>query len=84
MANTFELIASSTVGSGGAANIDFTSIPATFTDLCLSIHLVLLQMLGDDYLVLTLTATQRLANLLTPAIRHCAQRFSNWLRPTYG
>jgi hypothetical protein len=35
MPNTFELIASSTVGSGGAANIEFTSIPATFTDLCL-------------------------------------------------
>jgi hypothetical protein len=33
MANTFELIASSTVGSGGAANIDFTSIPSTYTDL---------------------------------------------------
>jgi hypothetical protein len=37
MANTFELIASSTVGSGGAASIDFTSIPATFTDLCLKV-----------------------------------------------
>ena len=35
MANTYTLIASSTVGSGGAANIDFTSIPATYTDLCL-------------------------------------------------
>jgi hypothetical protein len=35
MANTFELIASSTVGSGGAANIDFTSIPSTYTDLVL-------------------------------------------------
>jgi hypothetical protein len=35
MANTFELIASSTVGSGGAANIEFTSIPGTYTDLCL-------------------------------------------------
>jgi hypothetical protein len=35
MANTFELIASSTVGSGGAANIDFTSIASTWTDLCL-------------------------------------------------
>ena len=34
MANTFELIASSTVGSGGAASIDFTSIPSTYTDLC--------------------------------------------------
>jgi hypothetical protein len=37
MPNTFELIASSTVGSGGAASIDFTSIPSTFTDLCLKI-----------------------------------------------
>lgn len=33
MATTFELISSVTVGSGGAASIDFTSIPATFTDL---------------------------------------------------
>jgi len=33
MANTFTLIASSTVGSGGAATISFTSIPATYTDL---------------------------------------------------
>jgi hypothetical protein len=34
MANTYTLIASSvTVGSGGAANIEFTSIPATYTDL---------------------------------------------------
>lgn len=37
MANTFELISSVTVGSGGAASIDFTSIPATFTDLCLKV-----------------------------------------------
>ena len=37
MANTFELISSVTVGSGGAASIDFTSIPSTYTDLCLKI-----------------------------------------------
>jgi hypothetical protein len=35
MANTYTLIASSTVGSGGAATIDFTSIPSTYTDLLL-------------------------------------------------
>jgi hypothetical protein len=35
MPNTFELIASSTVGSGGAPNFDFTSIPSTYTDLAL-------------------------------------------------
>ena len=33
MANTYTLIASSTVGAGGASSIDFTSIPATYTDL---------------------------------------------------
>jgi hypothetical protein len=34
MANTFELISAVTVGSGGAASIGFTSIPQTYTDLC--------------------------------------------------
>jgi hypothetical protein len=33
MASTYTFIASSTVGGGGAANIEFTSIPATYTDL---------------------------------------------------
>ena len=33
MANTYELISSVTVGSGGAASIEFTSIPQTYTDL---------------------------------------------------
>lgn len=37
MANTYVLIASSTVGSGGAANIEFTSIPSTYTDLLLKV-----------------------------------------------
>lgn len=37
MANTFTLIASVTVGSGGASSIDFTSIPGTYTDLCLKV-----------------------------------------------
>lgn len=35
MPDTFYKIASVTVGSGGAANIDFTSIPGTYTDLVL-------------------------------------------------
>jgi len=29
------LIASATVGSGGAASVDFTGIPATYTDLAI-------------------------------------------------
>jgi hypothetical protein len=35
MPNTFELIASSTVGAGGASTITFSSIPSTYTDLVL-------------------------------------------------
>ena len=37
MPATFTLISSVTVGSGGAANIEFTSIPATYTDLLIKI-----------------------------------------------
>lgn len=33
MPNTYELIASSTVGSGGAASVTFSSILSTYTDL---------------------------------------------------
>jgi len=35
--NTFTKIAAVTVGSGGASSIDFTSIPSTYTDLCVKI-----------------------------------------------
>lgn len=35
MALTYVAIATTTVGAGGAASIDFTSIPGTYTDLCL-------------------------------------------------
>lgn len=31
--NTYVLISSVTVGAGGSANVEFTSIPATYTDL---------------------------------------------------
>jgi hypothetical protein len=39
MANTYTLIASSTAGSGGASYVEFTSIPATYTDLKLVLSL---------------------------------------------
>ena len=57
MANTFELIASSTVGSGGAGSIVFSSIPSTYTDLVLKLSIrsegtstnaVLLQLNGSS------------------------------------
>jgi hypothetical protein len=39
MANTYVKIATVTVGSGGASTIDFSSIPATYTDLLLQVSL---------------------------------------------
>lgn len=39
MPNTFTLIASSTAGSGGATDITFSSIPSTYTDLCLQLSM---------------------------------------------
>ena len=39
MATTYKAIATVTVGSGGAANIEFTSIPGTYTDLVLKLSL---------------------------------------------
>lgn len=39
MPDTFTKIATVTVGSGGASSIDFSSIPATYTDLCLKLSL---------------------------------------------
>jgi hypothetical protein len=39
MAVTFKAIATTTVGSGGASSIDFSSIPATYTDLVIKLSL---------------------------------------------
>lgn len=39
MANTMTLIASSTVGAGGATSITFSSIPGTYTDLLIKCSL---------------------------------------------
>jgi len=39
MATTFKLISSVTVGSGGTNTITFSSIPQTYTDLCLKTSL---------------------------------------------
>jgi len=37
MADTHTLIAAVNVGSGGSSTIDFTSIPSTYTDLCIKL-----------------------------------------------
>ena len=52
MPDTFVKIASVTVGSGGASNIEFTSIPQTYTDLCLKVSARSNNAQYYDYLVL--------------------------------
>jgi hypothetical protein len=37
MPTTYQLIASNTVGVGGATSLTFSSIPSTFTDLCMKV-----------------------------------------------
>lgn len=53
MATTYKLIASSTVGSGGASNIEFTSIPGTYTDLLLRVSIRSAYSSGTDALEIT-------------------------------
>ena len=49
MANTFELIASSTVGSGGTANITFSSIAGTWTDLLIKLSAASNRAVNDTF-----------------------------------
>jgi hypothetical protein len=50
MANTYTLISSVTVGSGGASSIDFTSIPSIYTDLELKLSFRFTSNSVDTYL----------------------------------
>lgn len=48
MANTYTAIATTTVGSGGANSIQFTSIPQSYTDLCILLSLRSSSASGDS------------------------------------
>jgi hypothetical protein len=50
MANTYVAIATTTVGSGGASTISFTSIPGTYTDLLL-VYSLRSSTSGEDSLI---------------------------------
>jgi hypothetical protein len=58
MATTFTKIADYTVGSGGAASIDFTSIPSTYTDLCVQLSTRSSTSNTDDYIMVYFNNTQ--------------------------
>ena len=53
---TYKLISSVTVGSGGAANIDFTSIPQTYTDLLIKVSARTNRALENDEISVRLNA----------------------------
>lgn len=53
MANTYKLIASSTVGAGGTSAIEFTFIPQTYTDLYLVCSLRMTEAGTDNWGMLT-------------------------------
>lgn len=55
MATTFTKIADYTVGSGGASDITFTTIPSTYTDLVLKVSLR--STLGGDYFLFSFNNT---------------------------
>ena len=57
MANTYIPIASVTVGAGGAASIDFTSIPQTYTDLLLKVSIRSSYGANEDDLLITLNGS---------------------------
>jgi|LakMenE01Jun11ns_1017448.scaffolds.fasta_scaffold9697938_1 hypothetical protein len=68
MPATFTLISSVTVGSGGAANIEFTSIPGTYTDLNLLISARSSRNVGGTdsiYLDINTVGTDRTFRVLT-------------------
>ena len=58
MASTYELIASQTLGSGGAASITFSGIPATFTDLVLHVSARTSRANNGDYILLKLNGAE--------------------------
>ena len=98
MANTFELISSYTA-TGSVANISFTSIPATFTDLVLKMSLrSSVTDSSDPYdLVFTLNATSTItskvlrgngsvvsSNSITDRILRAGPVPSNWTANTFS
>ena len=57
MATYIQIGSTVTVGSGGAANIDFSSIPSTYTDLVLKVSARTNRAANADYLLISLNGS---------------------------
>ena len=80
MATTYEKIASVTVGSGGAANIEFTSIPGTFDDLV--VHASLRGTTAQLYELTYLEFNNSTANLSSRGLEGNGSTVSSYTNPT--
>jgi hypothetical protein len=88
MPDTFTLIASTTVGSGGTASIDFTSIPSSYTDLAIGLSVRQVSSGGGVWDNITIdfngvTTNQTLKTLITSdgtsAASQSFTRFFDWI-----
>lgn len=57
MPTTYNAIATTTVGAGGTANIEFTSIPASYTDLLLKISARSVRSATADFLQININSS---------------------------
>jgi hypothetical protein len=83
MANTFVKIASVTVGSGGASSIAFTSIPATFTDLCVLLSVRSATSFGSGSEGLGLAINNTYSGYSTLTIFGNGSSATSYANPTY-
>lgn len=86
MANTYVLIASVTVGSSGAANITFSSIPGTYTDLLLRLSARSVSNYGNTFAQtdMTLNSTGYTADRVFIGYNGSAGTNSGGVGTTYG
>lgn len=84
MPNTFVKIASVTVGLLGASTIDFTSIPATYTDLCLKMSLRTNRVGTFDYVTISFNNSAADFTLITLQGDGAGGSAASYNRGTFG
>lgn len=82
MPNTFTKIASVSVGSGGASNISFTSIPSTYTDLCIKLSARSSAVSNQDRFVISFNGSA--ANYTLTSVNDAAGSAASYTRSAFG
>jgi hypothetical protein len=84
MPNTFSKIASVTVGASPVATIDFSSIPATYTDLCLKMSLRTNRAGTFDYVTISFNGSAANFTLITLQGDGGGGAAASYSRATFG